>query len=61
MVYYISKHSSGSLKSFEHLEQSILSTGFLATEYFVNTSIINNGKTIAELETILTSDITEQL
>ncbi len=43
MVYYISKHSSGSLKSFEHLEQSILSTGFLATEYFVNTSIINNG------------------
>ncbi len=43
MVYYISKHLSGSLKSFEYLERSILSTGFLATGYFVNTSIINNG------------------
>jgi hypothetical protein len=40
MVY---KHSIRSLNSSEQLEQSVLSSTFLATGYFVNTYIINNG------------------
>ncbi len=38
-----SKHSIGFVKSSEHLDQSIFSSGLLATGYFVNTYIINNG------------------
>jgi hypothetical protein len=43
MAFIKSKRSIGFVKSSEHLEQSILSSGFLATGYFVNTYIINNG------------------
>lgn len=49
------KYSYGHLKI---SEQSNLSTGLLATGYFVNTHIINNGK-FSTL--IFASDIVEQL
>lgn len=43
MARNISKHSAGFVKSSEHFDQSIFSSGFLATGYFVNTYIINTG------------------
>lgn len=43
MAFTISNYSIGFVNSAKHFDQSIFSSGLLATGYFVNTYIINNG------------------